>query len=524
MQVVTLRCLSRRIAFAAWTLIVAGLLAATARVGAREQLVVSADGDLQAALNRARPGDVILLQPGATYVGNFVLPDTPGARFITLRSAADASRFPPNGRVGPEHARWMPTLRSPNGAPALATAPGAHHWAIRWIAFAANENGIGDIITLGDGSEAQRDLSRVPASLVLDGVIIRGDPVRGQKRGIALNSGLTIIRNSDIRDIKAIGQDSQAICGWNGPGPYRIENNYLEAAGENIMFGGADPAIPDLVPSDIVVRGNYFTKPLAWRAADSPWTVKNLFELKNARRVLIEANVFERNWGAAQPGYSILFTPMNQDGRAPWTTVSDVTFQYNTVRDVAAGINILGQDYTNPSRRTERITIRHNLFHGIDGSRWGGDGRFLLIGDAPTGIIVDHNTVLQSGSIMHLYGERDGRPVPIEKLQFTNNLTVHNDYGIVGDGQAVGQRSLDVYTAGLDLRANVIAGGQAALYPPTNFFPSVDELLAQFVNAGTRDYLLRSDSRFRKLATNGTPVGADVATIRRHMPAGAPPD
>lgn len=524
MAVVKQFALPRRLVLLLWPLLVAGLGIATATVAARGQVVVPADGDLQAALNRARPGDVILLQPGATYVGNFVLPATAGSRYITIRSAADASRFPGSGRVGPEHAQWMPTLRSPNSAPALATAPGAHHWQIKWIAFAANDRGIGDIITLGDGSDAQRVTARVPAFLVLDGILVRGDPVHGQKRGIALNSGFTIIRNSDIRDIKAVGQDSQAICGWNGPGPFRIENNYLEAAGENIMFGGADPSIPDLIPTDIVVRRNYFTKPLAWREEGSPWTVKNLLELKNARRVLIEANLFERNWSAAQPGYAILFTPMNQDGRAPWTTVSDVTFQYNTVRDVAAGINILGEDYTNPSRRTERITIRHNLFYGIDASRWGGDGRFLLIGDGPRAIVVDHNTVLQTGSIMHLYGERGGRPIQIENLQFTNNLTIHNDYGIAGDGQAIGQRTLDVYTAGLDVRANVLAGGDAALYPPRNFFPTVGELLSQFVDAGARDYILRPESPFRRLATNGTPVGADVASIRRHMPPGSAPD
>src|SRR5215203_4343576 len=102
------------------------------------ELVVPAGGDLQAALNRARRGDVILLEPGAIYIGNFVLPPTSGASYITIRSAADPTRFPSDGRVGPEHALWMPTLRSPNGAPALATAPGAHHWRLQWLAFAGN--------------------------------------------------------------------------------------------------------------------------------------------------------------------------------------------------------------------------------------------------------------------------------------------------------------------------------------------------------------------------------------------------
>ena len=257
-----------------------------------------AGGDLQAALNRARRGDVILLEPGATYVGNFVLPVLPGTVYITIRSAADPARFPANGRVAPEHAQWMPILRSPNGAPALATSQGTHHWRLQWLAFAGNANGIGDIITLGDGSEAQVNPGSIPSSFILDGLIIRGDPVNGQKRAIALNSGYTVIRNSDIRGIKARGQDSQAICGWNGPGPFFIENNYLEAAGENIMFGGADPTFAIWCrPTSISVETTSRSRS-RYGEPGSPWTVKNLFELKNARRVLVDGNLFERNWAA----------------------------------------------------------------------------------------------------------------------------------------------------------------------------------------------------------------------------------
>jgi hypothetical protein len=78
-----------------------------------------------------------------------------------------------------------------------------------------------------------------------------------------------------------VGFDSQAICGVNGPGPFKIVNNYLEGSGENVMFGGADPAIRDLVPSDIEFRGNYCFKPLSWKIghpsyAGTPWAVKNL--------------------------------------------------------------------------------------------------------------------------------------------------------------------------------------------------------------------------------------------------------
>src|SRR5262249_45679041 len=147
--------------------------------------------------------------------------------------------------------------------------------------------------------------------LVVDRVYVHGDPAYGQKRGIGLNSASTSILNSYIAEIKAVGQDSQAICGWNGPGPYIVTNNYLEAAGENVLIGGADPFIPNLVPSDITFTKNYFTKQLAWRTQS--WQVKNLLELKNAQRVAIDGNVLEYNWQAAQNGYAIAFTPRNQD-------------------------------------------------------------------------------------------------------------------------------------------------------------------------------------------------------------------
>jgi len=40
---------------------------------------VPAGGNLQAALNSAKPGDVIILQAGAKFQGNFTLPNTTGA-------------------------------------------------------------------------------------------------------------------------------------------------------------------------------------------------------------------------------------------------------------------------------------------------------------------------------------------------------------------------------------------------------------------------------------------------------------
>ena len=203
---------------------------------------VAAGGDVQAALNAAQPGDTILLQAGATFVGNFVLPVKTGGEHITLRSGAPDNALPgPNVRMTPAYASLLPKLRSPNSMPALSTAPGAHHYRLMQLEFLSNAQGLGDMLALGDGSAAQSSLTMVPHNLIVDRVYMHGDPVVGQKRAIALNSAATNIINSHIANIKAVGQDSQAIAGWNGPGPYLISNNFLEAASENVCFGGTDP-------------------------------------------------------------------------------------------------------------------------------------------------------------------------------------------------------------------------------------------------------------------------------------------
>jgi hypothetical protein len=491
--------------------VAAALMFASPAAQPSSTIRVSAGGDLQEAINRARPGDTIVLDAGATYVGNFVLPLKSGGgdAFITLRSSAGDSVLPgSNQRIDPSYAPHLPKLRSPNTAPALSTAPGAHHYRLVFLEFQANANGIGDIVTLGDGSSAQNSLAQVPHDLIVDRCYIHGDPKLGQKRGIALNSAKTDIVNSHVSDIKVVGQDSQAVGGVNGPGPFTISNNYLEGAGENVMFGGSDPSIPNLVPSDITITNNHIAKPPAWR--NERWTVKNLLELKNARRVTISGNLLEYNWLAAQTGFAVLFTVRNQDGRCPWCQVEDVVFEHNVVRHSAAGINILGHDDLKPSQQTRRITIRHNIFEDIDNQKWGGNGYFLLLSEEPRDIVVDHNTIIQPNA----YGIVVVGGPPILGFVFTNNLVRHNAYGLKGDDRASGLDTIRAYFPASNITANVIADGQERLYPAGNLFPTSAEFQRQFVSYETGDYRLVPGSPWRGAATDGGELGAVRAVLQ----------
>jgi hypothetical protein len=482
-------------------------IAMASSVKTRQTIVVHAGDDLQHAIDQAIPGDVIALEAGATFIGNFVLPEKSGGAFITIRSATPDDQLPPSGtRIVPSDAPLLAKLQSPNERPVLTTAPRAHHWRLLFLEFGPNATPGSDIIRLGDGSAAQTSAESVPRHLEIDRCYIHGDELLGQKRGIALNSAHTRILNSHLADFKLVGQDTQAIAGWNGPGPYLLENNYLEAAGENVMFGGADPSIANLVPSDITIRANHITKPTSWRR--ERWTVKNLLELKNARRVRIEGNLFEHNWQAAQPGPAILFTPRNQDGNAPWSVVRDVMFRHNVVRHVAAAFNILGVDDNHPSGQTTNIAIQHNLVANIDRNVWGGSGAFLLIGDGARTVHVEHNTIVQTGAVVQAYGH------PTTGFVFRNNLARFNALGIKGDGRASGNDTIATYLPDAVVTSNVFADAPAnAAYPAGNLFPSHAVWVAQFRDYVAGDYSLLPSSAYLNAASDGSSLGVHTERL-----------
>jgi hypothetical protein len=476
-------------------------------------ITVRNGGDFQAALDAASPGDQIVLEAGAEFQGNFRLPRKEGKsdRWIVIRSSATDSSLPQGKRVSPLQKELMPKLLSPNSSPVIKTAPAANHFRFIGIEFsiAPSVKRMSAIISLGD--DRQSSLDSIPHDLIFDRCFIHGTPSATVRRGFALNSARTSVIDSYVSDCHEVGADSQAICGWAGPGPYKIVNNYLEGAGENLMFGGADAKIEGLVPSDIEIRRNHFSKPLSWMRghpdyAGISWTVKNLLELKNARRALIDGNLFEYNWKAAQTGYAILFKSANSSGRATWSVTEDVTFTNNIVRHTAAAINILGRDYQDPSGQVKRILISNNLFYGIDKQKWGGDGAFLKITDTDF-VTIDHNTVFQTGNIITAYGK------PNSNFTFTNNLIQHNRYGVKGDSAAVGNETLERYFPGLVLKKNVIAGGRGSNYPADNHYPAASEVAV--VNQAQGEIRLTDLPSSGKTGTDGNAIGCDLVALKR---------
>jgi hypothetical protein len=472
-------------------------------------------GNLQAALDGAQPGDIVTLAAGATYTGPFTLPRKMGDGWITVRSSALDSLPPAGRRVSPEQASLMPKIRGQGSGPAVATAPGAHHFRFVGIEFHPDPGHYTDtLITLGTGQEETVDA--LPHHLMFERCFVHGDATVGGKRGIGLNGGTTVIADSWLSDWKGRGQDTQALAGWNGTGPFKIVNNHVEGAGENLIFGGADARIRDLVPSDIEIRRNHFTKPLAWNPNDrehyggARWSVKNLLELKNARRVLVDGNLFENNWLESQSGYAILFTPRNQDGAAPWSVVEDVTFSNNVVRRSASGIQLLGRDNNHPSQQLRRLLVRNNLFEELGGPGSTPDGAVrgtvVQFEDNTADIVFEHNTALQSGNIIAAGGR------PHTGLVFRDNLALNNEYGVIGTDTGPGRPTLARYFPDAVFDHNVIVGGQSATYPSGNAFPSSVDRVG-FVNRKGGDCRLAASSAYRGTAADGRDPGVDLAAL-----------
>ncbi|TLZ54034.1 MAG: hypothetical protein E6K17_08725 [Methanobacteriota archaeon] len=472
---------------------------------------VGSGGNLQAAIDQAQPGDTIRLGAGVTYTGTFTLPAKATGNPILIRTNAADSDLPPAGtRIQPVHFPLLARVVSNSGS-VFTAAPGAHDFRFLGLEIApATGTFLYNVITLGDGTETS--VAQQPHDIAFERCYIHGDPVAGSRRGIALNGRSISVLDSRLSDFKEVGADSQALAGWSGAGPFTIVNNYLEGAAENLMFGGADPNLAGLVPADIVVRHNHFFKPLSWKTDDpsyagTHWSVKNLFELKNARRVLVEGNVFEQNWADAQSGFSILFTVRNQDGTAPWSQVDHVVFQDNILRHGGAGFNILGYDNNFPSQQTGNVTIRNNLLYDV-ADTWGGNGAFLQLLDATSDIKVDHNTVLHSGNVI----TADGRPHT--GFVFTNNIAPHNLYGVIGTNYGPGNSSLDVYFPVREFRRNLIPGASIAAYPADNFYPAgIGDI--GFTDLSGGNYRLSDTSPYKNAGTDGKDVGADIPSVER---------
>lgn len=437
-------------------------------------------GNVQAAIEQANGGDIVELQAGAVYEGTVSLPNKPLSGFVTIRSSA-AADLPPDKRVSPAQRASMATISSGLfGRPAVQASNGANHYKFVGIEFTA----VGKLFNYGvvvlGGKETRPDT--LPHNIEIDRCYVHSSGATVSRRGIALNSAATVVKNSYIEGFGFAGEETQGICGWTGTRNVSIINNYVEGGAENIMFGGADPANAELTPRDIEVRGNHLNKPAAWNGTA---TVKTLFELKNAKGVQFTGNLLTNNW----KGSAFRITVRDQDGGAPFSTIEDVTIRDNIIDGAGEGINILGRDDTYPSQTLKRLTIENNLFLALGGvNGFEGSGYFIQVTDGED-ITIAHNTAFNRGNITTFYGEMPRR------FAFRDNITGHGSYGIHGPIDVRSDAARTMFQNNIFMNLQGVSPGDYA-YPDGNQLVTGSAEIG-FTDISSMDYRLRPNSRFK---------------------------
>ena len=481
---------------------------------ASRRVRVPSGGNLQAALDAAQAGDEILLAPGAVYRGNFYLRNRGALNgWITIRTeVSDASIGTPGTRMTPSRAASanLAKIVTPNIYSALTTDLGANHYRFTGveIAVASGVPAMNALVRLGESQPTQNSLSSIASYLIFDRTYIHGSPTNEVRRCVMLNSATTAIVDSWLGDCHANVSESQAIIGWNGPGPYLIQNNYLEAGHEVIMFGGNGTTIQNVSPSDITIRGNHITRPASWKGV---WQAKNLIESKHSRRMLIEGNVIENTWADAQAGFAFVLKSENQNWNTPWSQTTDVTIRHNKIRNVGSVFNIAARGSTAPAVPAARFVVTDNVIENVGVGQFLGDGRTFQLLPGLSDVVLMHNTVVSGGGFnpASIYLAGGG----ISRLVVHSNVLHHGKAGVKGDSRSEGISSLNTYAPGALYTNNAMAyGGATTTYPANNWFPGTFAELG-FVNLAGGDYRIAGTSSYANKGYDGRNIGADIDQV-----------
>lgn len=505
---------------------------------------VGAGGSVQAAIDAAAAADPdatheVVIEAGAVFSGALVVPPrAAGAGWILVRSAHEAALPSPGTRVGLANAPDMPRLQATgsggNATPVIDIRPGARQW--RFIGLEVTvANGAPQYSLIRVGSGAETAVAQLATDIVFDRLYLHSfstalsSPL---KFGIIMNGARVALLDSYLDDFKAApaqitaGDDgeSKALVAWNSSGPFKIVNNFMQAAGVNVMFGGSDANAPALRPADLEFRNNYVRKNAAlWRS--SSVVAKTTFELKNMQRALIQGNRFELAWYpvSGDGGQLLRLNVRNQDNTDPGSRVQDITFRNNVVSSGTLGIQFLVHDSPNASSNMARVLTENNVFADISAATWGGGfgsgwtfSSFSPGAPPPNNaeaMVFRHNTVFSDISAINTFDSTNQVfASPVAPSAFESNIFVHGLYGIRSDQFGEGTTVIDGRFGGAPFIRNIMIGGHAPIYPPDNFFPATIADVG-FVNYAGGDYRLSPASLYKNAGTDGADVGANIDVL-----------
>ena len=533
-------------------------------------ITVNAGGDLQSALNSAHCGDVIHLQAGATFTGKFVVPakSCDNNHWIIIRTSSPDSALPAEGqRATPCYAgvaslpgRPQYSCSNPHNVMAKVQIHTQGDGPFQLAAGANYYRFIGLEITRPAGTPGTARLISGQGTadhLIVDRSWLHGLAQDETHDGVGLN-GMTyaaVVDSyfSDFHCISGTGVcvESHAIAGGTGytqDGPFKIQNNFLEASGEAVMFGGG---ASNLSPTDIQILNNHFWKPLMWMKGSpgfvggpngNPFIVKNHLELKNAVRVLIEANLMENSWGGfSQTGNGILLTPKNQhtlsgSNVCPLCQVTDVTIRYVRISHAGGGIQMataLSGNGTGGAAALAgtRWSIHDVVLDDLSTKYVGGGSAFEILNGWPKNplntVTINHVTAFPDPNSHLMIMGNYVATAPMYGLVFTNNLVITGRYPVwnAGGGSAsCAYKDVPIisiascFTTFKFDHNGLVAAPPAfppSTWPANNMFPPTinDVGFTSFSNGNGGNYELHSSSPYKNKATDGKDLGADIVGL-----------
>ena len=208
-------------------------------------------GDFQGALDAAGCGDTILLEAGASYVGNFRLRNKgcTAASPVTVRPS-NMSGLPGEGqRVSPAHDAAMAKVLTPgNGYPLIEGDAGAGHYILIGLYLSADYSqghGSSFLIYLGNGNDSNPSYGQwLSHDITFDRCHVAGRFADSRFAFAVAGERLTVTNSYIDEFATPPGADSAAFWFANAGG-HRVENNYISAGMWNFYFGGADSDSPN---------------------------------------------------------------------------------------------------------------------------------------------------------------------------------------------------------------------------------------------------------------------------------------
>ena len=430
------------------------------------ETVVRPGDDLQAAINSAKRGDRIRVDPAGEWPA-IVLPEKSGDGWIQIETMA-LDELPEYGqRVEPDDVQHMPTIWNiieGTPRPALNTEERASRYRIVGIQFKSQEyldSGHNKMLMLGRGrstvvtAETPEDL---PDNIILDRCIFQGHP-GNTTRGLYLDGRHVAVIGSQILDMTA-RTESHGILITDTPGPVLIENNGIGASGINIFIGDNNKLRWEGVnASDITIRHNLLYKKPEWKKNNA---LKNHFEMKRGERVLFEENECLYSPVDAQIGYSIKLKTGGGD-----QYVADVTIRRNKI---AFATGYMAITNTNRQGGLDRILSYENK---IENMLPGGAAIMFLIEPRAKGVgdvafISDQIRGKQLKSFISF----TGRTSSVRRLECIGVSCNHGAYGVKGDSTPAGSATLKRYCRSFIFKGNALIGpgamANARSYPHGN--------------------------------------------------------